>query len=148
MSTTNSPFERSGPKHQDPDRTKLIESVNDPLKGCATSVQIPSQLMDEIRFHVASTGRLSMRELIRAILEAWIRKNATDIKKIKKGEVDIDPSKDRRIPEYRGGEVTAFTVWVSKECHITLKQIAAAKRSTLRGVIIAILKEWNDEKTD
>jgi len=104
--------------------------------------------MDEIRFHVASTGRLSMRELIRAILEAWIRKNATDIKKIKKGEVDIDPSKDRRIPEYRGGEVTAFTVWVSKECHITLKQIAAAKRSTLRGVIIAILKEWNDEKTD
>jgi len=103
--------------------------------------------MNDIRFHVATTG-ISIRELIRTVIDSWILKNAPDTKTVKSGKVDITPAEDRRSVRGGGSDITPVTVWLSKEHHTRLKQLAAVRRATLRGVIIAILDEWNDAEPD
>jgi len=147
MSKTKSPFAVSA-RNTTSGSGNLVNSVSPHAGGCQTLIQFPPDLIRDIRFHVVTNG-LSVRELIRTVLEQWTSTNTKDPQKVKEGTIELTPAEDRRsqkgsnsVPE----DVVSVNIYLSLECHTLLKQVAAGKDATLRGVIIAILEEWNDQE--
>ena len=147
MSEKKSPFSTSKNLNSSPSTNQIIEGVSPYSRGCSTIIQFPEDLIKDIRYHVVSRG-LSIRELIRTVLERWIERHAQDMEAVKSGTINLTPLEDRR--SLKGSKsppenVVSVNIYLSLECHTRLKQVAAGKGATLRGVVVAILQEWNTQ---
>lgn len=96
----------------------------------STLVHFPLPLYQKLRLSAIAKD-VSLRELARTELEAWVQKHDGDPVK-----ADIPP------PAVESGEeVKAFNLHLAPELHLALKQAAVMHGITFRRLVLAVLQE-------
>lgn len=96
----------------------------------STLVHFPLALYQKLRLSAIAKD-ISLRELTRTTLEAWVKE---DVGAPVKAEIPLAGE--------RGKEVKAFNVYLAPEIHLALKQAAVMRGITLRRLVLAVLQEW------
>ena len=128
-------------RHENPAAAALERKLSDrnAVKYC--NVYFPVELHTRLLKHV-SKEKVSLRELIRTVIENWLDDHAGDLEKIKRGEVEIPAVEDGRKPGVERGELQNVVVHLPRELHQKLKHVTVIRKLTMRGIIVGIMQEW------
>ena len=130
-------------RHENPAAALLGQSLSGRNTLKHTNVHFPAELHTRLQLH-AVNGETTLRELIRTVIEQWVKVDAYDLEKIKRGEVEIPAVEDGRKNRGQRGESQTFGVFLSQEVHSRIKEVAALMGLTMRGIIVGIMQDWAD----
>ena len=128
--------------HENPAAEALVAKLDTSQGVKITSIEAPAELLDRIS-RTALASKMSVRELVRTVIENWVETNVGDMGKIEDGTVGVPALGDRRRRDVdRGGEDGRLSLWLDSDVHLKLKTVSFIRKVTLRGVAVGILKEW------
>jgi len=128
-------------QHENPSASMLEQKLSgrNAIKYC--NVYFPAELHARLLRH-ANQQKISLRELVRLVIENWLSVHAGNIDKIRRGEVEIPAVEDGRKSRKNRGELQNIVAHLPREIHQRLKQITVIRKLTMRGVIVGITQEW------
>ncbi len=130
--------------HENPAVIRLDQKISGNSALMHTNIHFPLELHTQLRMH-AAIGETTLRELIRTVLEQWIRTHGMDLDKISRGEVIIPAEPDGRANPGQGGANQTYGVFVAHDVYLRIKEISELMGLTMRGIIVGIMKEWTKE---
>lgn len=129
-------------EHENPAAEALVEKMDESRGVQITSIEAPAELLDRISRR-ALASKMSVREMVRTVIEDWVKDNVEDMDRIEDGTVRVPALGDRRRRDVeRGGKDGRLSLWLDSEAHHKLKTVSFIRKVTLRGVAVGILKEW------